>query len=77
MKKTSVYLTEGEADRLAELARVEGRPQAEVLRAAIAQYRTLGSGDRAFAVTRSGRGPAGTSVAEVPEEELLRGFGAS
>jgi hypothetical protein len=72
-----VYLSDDEARRLAELARVEGRPQAEILRDAIAQYRTPGSGDRAFAVTRSGRGPGGPSIADVPEEDLLRGFGTS
>lgn len=76
MKKTSVYLTEGESRRLADLARQERRSQAEVLREAIAQYKPKGSPDRNFAVVRSGRGGAGDSVADIPEEELLKGFGA-
>jgi hypothetical protein len=77
VKKTSVYLTEQEAVRLAELARVEHRSQAEILRDAIAQYRTTGSGDRAFAVTRSGHGPGGPSIADLPEDDLLQGFAES
>lgn len=77
MKKTSVYLTEEEANRLADLARQERRSQAEILRDAVAQYRPQGSPDRDFAVTRSGRGPGGGSIADIPEEELLKGFGGS
>ena len=35
MRKTSVYLDEDQAQRLARLAREEGRSQAEVLREAL------------------------------------------
>ena len=38
MRKTSVYLTERESKRLAELARSEGRSQAEIIRDAIPAY---------------------------------------
>jgi len=38
MRKTSVYLGEEQAERLARLARQEGRSQAEILREAIAGY---------------------------------------
>ena len=74
MKKTSVYLSEAEARRLAELSALERRSQAEIIRAAIGEYLPKGSPDRDFAMARSGRGPGG-SVADIPEEELLEGFG--
>jgi predicted DNA-binding protein len=38
MRKTSVYLDEQQAERLARLARQEGRSQAEILRQAVAAY---------------------------------------
>jgi hypothetical protein len=74
MRKTSVYLDERQAARLAELAAQEGRPQAEILREAVASYQPKPSPDRSFAMSGSGHGD-GTSVADVPEEELLKGFG--
>jgi predicted DNA-binding protein len=74
MRKTSVYLDEHQAERLARLARQEGRPQAEILREAVATYQPKPSEDRNFALAGSGQGD-GTSIADVPEEELLEGFG--
>ena len=76
MKKTSVYMTEAERERLARLARLEGLPQAEIIRRAIASYVPESRGDRDFLMARSGRGP-GDSVADIPEDELLEGFGSS
>jgi predicted transcriptional regulator len=77
MKKTSVYLTDAEVERLADLAHQERRPQAEILRDAIAQYQPKGSPDRDFAVARSGRSSDPGSIAEISEEELLKDFGSS
>lgn len=74
MRKTSVYLDEEQAERLARLSRQEGRPQAEILREAVATYQPKPSQDRNFALAGSGRGD-GSSIADVPEEELLKGFG--
>lgn len=74
MRKTSVYLTEAVSRRLAELARLERRPQAEVLRDAISSYSPTSSPDRNFALAGCVAGP-GSSIADVPEEELLEGFG--
>lgn len=74
MKKTSVYLTEGEASQLARVARVEGTSQADVIRKAIRAYLPKGAGDRDFVSARVADGPGG-SIAEVPEEDLLTGFG--
>ena len=101
MKKTSVYLDGEQAQRLKELAEAEGRPQAQVLREAIAQYTGAAAprGDRDFQIFRVAdklaaapppRGPEppdrdflcaaiaegpGGSIADIPEEELLKGFG--
>jgi predicted DNA-binding protein len=74
MRKTSVYLDDDQAERLARLAREEGRPQAEILREAVATYQLKPHQDRNFALAGSGRGD-GSSIADVPEEDLLKGFG--
>jgi predicted DNA-binding protein len=77
MRKTSVYLDEEQADRLARLARAEGRSQAEILREAIASYQPRPSRDRDFALAagfpRIDRDQR--LISEVPEHELLAGFG--
>jgi Ribbon-helix-helix protein, copG family len=74
MRKTSVYLDEDQAQRLARLAREEGRSQAEVLREAVATYQPKPSQDRNFTLAGSGHGD-GSSITDVPEEDLLKGFG--
>jgi predicted DNA-binding protein len=77
MRKTSVYLDDEQAQRLARLAREEGRPQAEILREAIAAYRTRSVDDRSFALAAGfcriddDRRP----ISEISEDELLAGFG--
>ncbi|HYI80721.1 MAG TPA: CopG family transcriptional regulator [Thermoleophilaceae bacterium] len=75
MRKTSVYLSDELADRLARLAQASGSSQAEVLRAAIAAYQLPSAADRAFALDGCVSGD-GSSVADIDEDELLRGFGA-
>jgi predicted DNA-binding protein len=78
MRKTSVYLDDRQAERLATLARDEGRSQAEILREAIAAYRPRSSQDRAFALAagfvRIDDDPR--PISEIPKRELLDGFGA-
>lgn len=73
MSKTSVYLEPADTVRLEWLSSVEGRPQAEVIRDAIREYRPRTSG-RVFASFGSVRGD-GTSIADLADEELLDGFG--
>ena len=75
MHKTSVYLTADELARLANLAQREGTSQAEVIRRAINRYEPSRSGDRNLSLVGSGVGP-GDSVADVPDDELLDGFGS-
>lgn len=74
MKKTSVYLTDEEVDVLRRLAEREGKSQATVLREALAAYDAQSAPDRDFAFIGAGEGD-GRSVADIPEEELMRGFG--
>ncbi len=77
MRKTSVYLDEELAERLARLARQEGRSQSDVLRAAIAAYEPAPSTDRDFALAagfpRIDDDPR--PISQIPERELLEGFG--
>ena len=77
MRKTSVYLDDTQATRLASLARQEGRSQAEILREAVASYEPKPSSDRSFALA------AGFSrvdddprpISTIQDNELLEGFG--
>jgi predicted DNA-binding protein len=78
VRKTSVYLNEQQAQRLARLARQEGRSQAEILREAVAAYQPASSRDRDFALAcgfpriDDDRRP----ISQISDEELLEGFGA-
>ena len=74
MRKTSVYLSDADAERLAQLSTIEGRPQAAIIRDALARYELPRLGDRNFTMFDTGAGD-GRSVADIPEEELLEGFG--
>ena len=77
MRKTSVYLSEIESRRLAELAESEGRSQAEIIREAIVAYIPRGNGDDEFALAAgfpridADRRP----ISQIPEADLLEGFG--
>lgn len=77
MRKTSVYIDDELAERLARLARQAGRSQADILRAAIAAYEPASSADRDFALaagfTRIDDDPR--PISQIPESELLEGFG--
>ena len=74
MRKSSLYLDDTDVVRLRRLAAAEGRSQAEVIRAALAAYEARTGPDRQFELAGSWAGD-GTSIAEVDEAELLRGFG--
>ena len=78
MRKTSVYLDDEQAERLARLARQEGRSQAEILREAIAVYQPPASRDRDFALAVGFRRIDGDRrpISQIPERELLEGFGS-
>lgn len=77
MRKTSVYLSEHESRRLAELARSEGRSQAEIIREAITAYVPVGKseGDFALAAGFARVDDDPRPISQIPEDELLYGFG--
>ena len=75
MKETSVYLDDSDVERLSRLAAAEGRSQAKVMRSALAAYEKAHTTPRDFALDGAWEGD-GSSVADVPEEDLLAGFGA-
>ena len=78
MRKTSVYLDDEQARRLARLAQQEGRSQAQILREAVAAYEPTPSRDRDFALAagfpRIDDDPR--PISRIPERELLEGFGS-
>ena len=78
MRKTSVYLDDAHAERLARLARQEGRSQAEILREAIDAYEAAPSVDRHFALAGGFERIDGDPrpISQISEQELLEGFGA-
>jgi predicted transcriptional regulator len=78
MRKTSVYLDDDQAKRLARLARQEGRSQADILREAVATYEPPASRDRHFEIAAGfPRSDADLRpISDVPDEELLEGFGS-
>jgi predicted DNA-binding protein len=77
VRKTSVYLDEEQTERLARLAREEGKSQAQVIREAVAAYQPASSTNRDFALAagfrRIDRDPR--PISEIPRQELLKGFG--
>ncbi len=77
MRRISVYLHDELADRLARLAPTEGRPQAEIVREAISSYRPAPKRDRNLALAGNFE-HSDTDlrlISEIPEDELMRGFG--
>lgn len=78
MRKTSVYLDDEQADRLARLARQEGRSQAEILREAVATYEPPASRDRDFALAAGFAriDSDARPISQISEVELLQGFGS-
>jgi hypothetical protein len=77
MRKTSVYLSDADRDRLRRLSGITGRPQSEVIRMALSEFEDAQTRTSGFAIFEHGlRGPGGVaSVADVSEAELLEGFG--
>ena len=77
MKKTSVYLDDFHLSELRRLSEGEGRSQAQILRDAILLYalRVSARGNREFVSAGAVEGPGG-SIADIPEDEQLKGFGS-
>jgi len=75
VKKTSVYLDEEDVDRLRRLAEREARSQAAIIRAALLSYERTRQPDKNFSLNGAWEGD-GSAVADLPEAELLEGFGS-
>jgi hypothetical protein len=75
MKKTSVYLSDADLERLAWLAEEEGKSQAEIVRLAIGEYQPCRPPKRHFYADGCVEGD-GSDVADIPEEVYLKGFGS-
>lgn len=72
MRKTSVYLTDDEAEGLRRLAVREGRPQAELIREGVRKViAEIESQPRTFRSLATGRG-GGTRPAAWTSDELHR-----
>jgi predicted transcriptional regulator len=74
MRKTSIYLDDAQAKRLARLSRAEGRPQSQIIREAISKYQPPPRQDRNFALAGCVEGP-GDSIADLDVDELMHDFG--
>jgi hypothetical protein len=72
-RQISVYLDAASAARQRRLVEREGRSHTQIIRAAIALYDEQ-KPDRTFLLTASWHGD-GRSVADTPEDEMMRGFG--
>lgn len=74
MRKTSVYLTEDEAEGLRRLAAREGRPQAELIREGVRKViAEIEAQPRAFRSLGAGRGGGGgRTPATWTSDELYR-----
>ena len=74
MKQYTITLDDEQVARLRRMAEAEMRTEEDLLRDMIGRYAVDRGHERHFAMERAGRGPGG-SVADIPDEELLKGFG--
>lgn len=77
MRKTSLYLSDGDVVRLRRLSERLELSQAEVMRRALTQFEAAESRDRQFALFELAglSSEDGRSIADIPDEELFEGFG--
>ena len=74
MNTYRVELDDNDVHWLRDVAETLGRSEEDVIRAAVHYYIGASRRPRKFAMIGVGEGPGG-SIAEIPEEELLKGFG--
>lgn len=73
MVKTTIYLPERLKRRVEQIARIERRSEAEVIRAALEDFTAVHERPRPTLPLFSG--PAQTNIAERVDEALAEGFG--
>ena len=74
MTTYQVDLDDEDVHWLRDVADTLGRSEEDVIRAAVRHYVGASRRPRRFAMTGAGSGPGG-SIADIPEEELHKGFG--
>jgi hypothetical protein len=74
MKKYTIVLDDEQVERIRRMAEAEMKTEEQLLRDLIGRYAVERGHERVFAMEGVVEGPGG-SVADVPEEELLEGFG--
>jgi predicted DNA-binding protein len=73
-KQYTIMLDDEQVERLKRMAETEMKTEDQLLRDIIKRYAVERGHERVFAMDGAGRGP-GRSVADVPEDELMKGFG--
>jgi predicted DNA-binding protein len=74
MKQYTITLDDEQVERIRRMAEAEMKTEDQLIRDIISRYAVESGHERVFAMDGAGRGP-GDSVADIPEEELLQGFG--
>jgi predicted transcriptional regulator len=74
MKRYTISLDDEQAERLQRMAQTEMKTEDQVINDLIRRYAVESGHERTFAMEAAGRGPGG-SVADIPDDELMRGFG--
>jgi predicted DNA-binding protein len=74
MKQYTITLDDEQVERLKRMAETEMKTEDQLLGDIIRRYAVESGHERVFAMDGAGRGPGG-SIADIPEDELMRGFG--
>ena len=74
MKQYTITLDDEQAERLQRMAATEMKSEEQLLHDLIARYAVESGHERVLAMDGIVHGPGG-SVADIPEEELMKGFG--
>jgi len=74
MTQHSVAIDDETMERLQRMAETEMKSASQLLHDVLKRYAVESGHERVFAMDRIVYGPGG-SVADVPEDELMRGFG--
>src|SRR4051794_35942679 len=74
MKRYTISLDDEQVERLQRMAHTEMKTEDQLLSDRINRYAVESGHGRCFAMEAAGRGPGG-SVADISDDELMRGFG--
>jgi hypothetical protein len=74
MKQLTITLDDEQAERLERIAKTEMKSEEQLLLDILRRYAVDSGHERVFAMDGIVHGPGG-SVADIPDEELMKGFG--